>query len=79
MFQGKLMVVSLSAGSPQECLHRGEVAERYLILVILESECASLDPVVSEVVRKQCLRPQGNRAAKEEYKNKKMRDATICT
>jgi hypothetical protein len=43
----------------------------------LESECASVDPPSSVAVGKQLLRPQGNRAAKEEHKNQKLRDADV--
>jgi hypothetical protein len=42
-----------------------------------ESECASIDPPSSVIVEKQLLRPQGNRAAKEEHKNQKLRDAAV--
>jgi hypothetical protein len=42
-----------------------------------ESDCASIDPPLRQAVGTQRLRPQGNRAAKEEHKNQKLRDATI--
>jgi hypothetical protein len=42
-----------------------------------ESECASPNPTVSEVVGNKHLRPQGNKATKEEHKNQKMRDVAI--
>jgi hypothetical protein len=42
-----------------------------------KSECISHDSPINEAVGKQRLRPQENRAAKEEHKNQKMRDATI--
>jgi hypothetical protein len=42
-----------------------------------ESECASPHPPINQEVAKQYLRPQGNKAAKEEHKNQKLKDATI--
>ena len=42
-----------------------------------KSECASIDPPFKQAVGIQRLRPQGNRATKEEYKNQKLKDATI--
>jgi hypothetical protein len=42
-----------------------------------ESDCASPDPPTRQAVGKKYFRPQGNRAAKEEHKNQKIRDATI--
>jgi hypothetical protein len=38
---------------------------------------ASPDLPIKEATSKQRLRPQGNRAAKEEHKNQKLRNATI--
>ena len=43
-----------------------------------ESECASLNLPISKAIGKECFRPQGNRTTKEELKNQKMKDATIC-
>lgn len=43
-----------------------------------KSECVSPDPLISQEIIKQRLRLQGNKTAKEEYKNQKLRDATIC-
>jgi hypothetical protein len=42
-----------------------------------ESDCASPDPPTRQAVGKQYFKPQGNRAAKEEHKNQKIKDATI--
>lgn len=42
-----------------------------------KNECVSPDPPISQEVVKQRLRLQGNKTAKEEYKNQKLRDATI--
>jgi hypothetical protein len=42
-----------------------------------KSECAFHDPLIIQEVVKQRLRLQGNMVAKEEYKNQKLRDASI--
>jgi hypothetical protein len=43
-----------------------------------EFDCASSNPKIKEAVAKQCLRPQRNKAAKENHKNLKLKDIAIC-